>query len=80
MSLFRNPEEHAANAPETWVIVKVADRAWRLQTKDGDVLEQNATHKACAESRDYWWTRQYEKESRWYAGESVDGWKDYANV
>jgi hypothetical protein len=81
MSLFRNPEEHAANPPETWEAVKVGDRAWHLRTKDGVTLAYCKTKReAEALKVEGSEVRLYELERRWYAGERIPGWRTYAAV
>ncbi|KOV84753.1 hypothetical protein [Nocardia sp. NRRL S-836] len=81
MSLFNGPAEHADNPPETWQVVK-AGRGWQLQTKDGGVLHSSFPTKREAESErtDGATARLYAKEARWYAGESIPGWRDYSEI
>jgi len=78
MSLFNNPTEHADNPPETWRVVKVG-RRYELQTATGVRLD-SFERKGHAEKAliDGHLVRLYGDESRWYAGESVNGWKPYA--
>ena len=79
MTLFASPEEHAANPPETWRVVKVADRLWRLATKDGSELRCFPRQRDAEEEKvSGWYADMYAKETRWYAGEPVRGWKPYA--
>lgn len=84
MSLFSGPEEHAANLPETWVAVRSTHsyQPWRLETKDGGVLQSGLATKRATEAlkSEGFYVNLYEKESRWYAGESVAGWRPYADV
>lgn len=75
MSLFSGPVEHADNPPATWGVVKRGAR-YALVTKDGGVLT------TCERKRDAvelltsgFFFNLYAKESRWYAGEAVDGWR-----
>lgn len=79
MVMFRSPEEHAANPPETWVVRKSADRVWRLTTKDGVDLSASFARKKDAEDAKTtgFEARLYADETRWYAGEQVNGWKTY---
>jgi hypothetical protein len=66
VSLFSGPEEHAANPPSTWQVVKAGDRVWQLRSKEGVVFETFKTRKAAVEAKtDSWLTRQYEKDGRW---------------
>jgi hypothetical protein len=80
--IFSGPEEHAANPPSTWRVVKAAERIWQVQTVAGTVIETRATRKAAAAETEAgaYWVKQYEKESRWYAGEPVAQWKPWAQV
>lgn len=84
MVMFSSPEEHAANPPSSWLVVKVADRCWHLTTKDGVVLEYGsrgrgkaATEALKAGGHSF---RHYEDERRWYAGETVQNWRPYAEI
>lgn len=81
MALFATPQEHAANPPETWAIVKRGPRSWALTTAvDPDAAIEHFTTKRAAEQArvDGFAARLYRKEARWYAGESVPGWRPYA--
>lgn len=81
MSMFQSPEEHAANPPETWQVVKKAERSWDLQLPDGSVLGTYQTKKAATADKDSGhWVTQYEKDGRWYAGITPPGWKSWAEV
>jgi hypothetical protein len=76
--LFATPEEHAANPPESWAVVKVTDRCWHLTTRDGDTLASLPTRRAGEARRvDGFEVNLYVKEGRWFAGERVDNWKPY---
>lgn len=71
-------EAHADNPPESWQVVKAADRIWHLTTKDGGVLDSVKTKReaeALKVSGPY--VSLYEKEGKWFAGEPVPGWKPY---
>lgn len=81
MSVFSGPNEHAANPPETWRVIKVGERAWRVVTTGGTVLEYATTRKRAHELIESGHMRRlYDRETRWYAGESIPGWKPYAEV
>lgn len=91
MSLFTTPEQHAANGPDTWRIVKYG-RGFAIVTKDvTDEMVQRGgipilTH--CERKRDAvailephvnsWLVQAYEKEGRWYAGETPPGQRSWA--
>lgn len=74
-----HPTVHADNPPETWVVVKVADRCWHLRTKDDVTLQYACKTKREAEAlkTSGFYVNLYEKERRWYAGETVDAWKPF---
>lgn len=81
MSVFHNPAEHAANPPDTWQVVKVAERAWQLQTAGGGTLSQHTTRRAAISERECGFIRDlYDKETRWYAGEDIPGWRPYTDL
>lgn len=77
MSLFADPAEHADNPPETWTVVRVADRCYRLCTKDGATLGSSYQRKRDAEQdrHEGFYVNLYEDERRWYAGQPVTHWK-----
>lgn len=82
MSLFSGPEEHDANPPESWEVVKVMDRLWHLRPAGADYCLDSFTTRKAAEARR---TAGFEfelwhKEARWYAGETVPGWRPYCEV
>ncbi len=81
MSMFANPTEHAANPPSTWVVKKAGEKLWHLCSKDGVVIDRATTKKAAEAMKTSGFNATlYEKETRWYAGATVDGWKPYADV
>ena len=81
MSVYSDPATHAANPPETWVVVKIADRSWQLQDRQGVTLWRATTKRECEYAREVGFIRNlYDDETRWYAGENVRGWKPYREV
>ena len=81
MNLFATPEEHAANPPQSWQVVKAAPRLWHLQTTGGTTLDSFTTRHAAETARDQsWLVTLYEEERRWYAGERVNGRRPWADV
>lgn len=79
MSLFSGPDEHAANPPESWQVVKAGDRSWHVRTADGATLDRATTRRAADElTRSGHVFTLWHDERRWYAGESVRGWKPWA--
>lgn len=78
MSLFSGPVEHEANAPETWVVVHSGPGAWALRDKSGNTIQVFKTKMAAeAGKTEGFFATLYAKETRWYAGEQVDGWKPF---
>lgn len=76
--LFASPEEHAANPPSTWQVVKQGDRRWSLQTQGGDELQAFTTKEMAERHKSSgFYFDLYERESRWYAGGGIPGWKPY---
>ena len=76
MSVFSGPEEHAANPPETWIVVKASERNWHLRAQTGATLHRGTTKRECEYAREVGFIRNlYDKETRWYAGEPIPGWK-----
>jgi hypothetical protein len=83
MSLHHTPEQHEADPPEAWRVVKVAERCWHLVSSRGDdwVIATYLTRREAEAAKvDSPWVRLYEKETRWFAGEPVAQWKPYAQV
>lgn len=79
MALYTTPEENAANPPETWQVVKVADRRWALKDATGTTLSAYSTRcEAVAAREDSFYTRLWDQERRWMTGETPAGWKPYA--
>lgn len=77
MPLHRTPEEHAANPPQSWQVVKAAPRVWQLTASSG-VLDTFTSRREAEEAKHTGrWVEQYRKEARWFAGESIPGWKPY---
>lgn len=78
--LFK-PEDHAANGPETWLVVKATDRIWHLRTKDGGVLQSCSTKREAEALRTSgFYVNLYERERRWYGGELIPGLRPVLDV
>lgn len=76
MALHLTPEEHDANPPHTWEVVRHGNR-WQLQER-GNTLEAFTTRKAAVAAKSSGFLFDlYQKEGRWFAGEAVPGWKPY---
>lgn len=80
MSMFSGPTEHAANPPETWQVVKDGDRLWKIQTATGTTINTYGTKTHAVEAIETVWRPIYERETRWYAGEQIAGWKSWESV
>jgi hypothetical protein len=80
MSLFNNPAEHAANPPESWAVVSVG-RRYELRTADGITLDSYQRRRDAEAGRTSGPVASlYADEKRWYAGESVRGWRPYSDL
>jgi hypothetical protein len=81
MSVFRSPEEHHANPPETWTVAKRGTR-WELRPASGEyVLDSFRSKRDAEEGRTVGrLANLYATETRWYAGDSVAGWRDWKDV
>lgn len=80
--LWCTPEEHDAHPPETWVVVKAADRVWHLrphdwQPNDGPLDTFTTKRAAEAAKVEGHLVSLYRDEGRWFAGENVRNWKPY---
>ena len=81
MSLFRDPEEHAANPPSSWKVVRVARGNWDLRTVGDVTLDHFKTERAAvAAKRDSWLARLWAQEGAWYEGETPSGYRPWADV
>lgn len=80
--LFGTPEEHAANPPSSWLVVKRSERCWHLVTADGaTTLDSFTSRKTALEARENGASAHlWEKERRWFAGDKVDNWKPWSQV
>jgi uncharacterized protein YbdZ (MbtH family) len=79
MAIYLTLEEHEANPPETWSIVKVADRCWHVVDARGAVLQSEKTRRACLDQVECGWlATAYAKEGRWMRGETPPGHRSYA--
>lgn len=81
MSLFSSPEEHAANPPSSWRVEK-RGRKWHLLIHAGSAHSCDSfltKHQAEAAKTTGFHFDLYQRESRWYAGETIPGWKTYAH-
>lgn len=80
MSVYATPEENAANPPDTWTVVK-GYGGWHLTDQHGTVLDRFRTKREAEQARtDGQVARLWDQERRWYAGETIPGWKPYAEL
>lgn len=78
MALYTTPQEHAANPPETWRVVRRGDRLWSLTDAQGATFQTFPTRREALSHREEgFYVDLYVKEGRWFAGERVAGWKRY---
>lgn len=77
--IFATPDEHFANPPSTWTVRKHG-RKWALCIKDHPIDTFLTKKAAEAGKTSGMYFNLYEKESRWYRGESVPNWKPYQAV
>lgn len=71
--------EHLANGPETWQVVKAAERCWQVRRTDGAVITTCKTQKAArAETAGGFYVNLWHKRARWMRGEPMHPWKPYA--
>jgi hypothetical protein len=78
VSLHNTPQEHDADPPSSWAVVKIAERCWHLESSLGGQLGTYPTrHAALADKESGWLVNLYEKEGRWFKGEPVANWKPY---
>jgi hypothetical protein len=87
MTVF-DQAQHIENPPETWRVERIPEtRRWALVTDDGDAalagdrIDTFETMREAQEARESGFMAElWRKESRWYAGESINGWRDYSEV
>ena len=82
MPLFDSPELHAANPPSTWQVVRLCSTVWYVTPhgyKPGDspLVGRKTKKEALAALTSGDAFNLYEKESRWYRGEPILGWRPY---
>lgn len=78
MALHLTPEEHDADPPSGWIVRK-SGRKWQLCTSKGGVLDTFDTKKAAEAAKTSGFNfNLYEKEGRWFKGETPPGMKSYA--
>lgn len=84
MSIYSDPERHAANPPETWTVHKADARRWEVRDAEGNMLATARTKTLALVERDPaipgTIAAAYVKEGRWYAGESIPTWRPWADV
>lgn len=83
MSHYSSPEELAANPPESWRVIKRAERLWDLliDTSHEYPAETFTTQRDAIAERDNPQSRlrrAVEQERRWMLGETPASWRTYA--
>lgn len=80
MALHLNLAEHEADPPAAWHVEKHG-RRWALVSSSGGTLDTFATKReALAAKESGFLASLYEKEGRWFRGETVPGWKPYSAI
>ena len=79
MALHQTLEEHDADPPSGWTVRKASDRRWQLVSRNGGTIDTFPTKRAAehAKTSGFAFTL-YQKEGRWFRGESIPGWRPYA--
>jgi len=79
MSLFCCPVGHAENPPETWSVEKIAPRTWVISTGVSSYarISSYGTKRAAQDAIDYSWAPLYNRETAWYEGSTLLGWRPY---
>lgn len=81
MRTYVTVEEHEANGPDAWRVVKVAERCWHLVDANGAVIQSCPTKRqAEADKVSGFHVRLWSDTLRHMRGENVRGWKPYAQV
>lgn len=84
MALFAplTPEHYAENHPDTWQVVKLANRQWSLTDKNGWPFQCYPTKKEAEANRtEGFYVKLYNTEVDWMnGGHGMNGWKPYAQV
>jgi len=79
MALHLTPEEHDADPPAAWQVVRIADRCWHLDRSLGGTIGYYTTRRAAEAGKVSGpWVRMYEQDGRWFAGHTPPGWRSYA--
>ena len=79
MALHLTPERHEADPPSAWVVVKVADRCWHLDSSLGGTFGYYTRKRdAEADKVSGFYVSLYETEGRWFAGQTPPGYRPYA--
>jgi hypothetical protein len=77
MALHLTPEEHDADPPSGWTVHKHG-RRWQLRSKDGGVFDTFDTKRQAEAAKTSGRLFDlYQKEGRWFKGETPPGWKSY---
>jgi hypothetical protein len=79
MALHLTPAEHDADPPSGWTVRKLTARRWQLLNRRGGVLDTFDTKKQAEEAKKSGFlVNLYEKEGRWFKGETPPGHRPYS--
>ncbi len=81
--MYSSPEALAVNPPESWRIVKRAERLWDLlidasHEHPAETFRTRALALAERDNPQSRMRREVDRERRWYEGEPIPHWKSYA--
>mgnify|MGYP006921419761 CR=1 FL=1 len=77
MALHATPKDHDADPPSGWIVRKSGSH-WHLESAKGGVIGTFTTKREAMAARESgFYFDLYNKEGRWFAGESVSGWVQY---
>lgn len=78
MALHLTPEDHDNDPPNGWTVRK-SGRKWQLISRSGGVLDTFDTKSKAENAKTSGFIFSlYQKEGRWFKGESIPGWKPYS--
>jgi hypothetical protein len=79
--MYETLADHDADPPTVWQVEKAAERCWHLNSSRGGTIGSYPTKKAAeADKVSGPHVALWEKEGRWMRGETVPGWRPYAEV
>jgi hypothetical protein len=79
MALHTTPEDHRADPPSAWTVVKAGERNWHLDSSLGGTIGYFGTQREALSGKESgFYVDLYEREGRWFAGDGPQGWRPYA--